>query len=108
MPPVILSRFLSEYGIVLVLLSLCCYYSVATYAEQNPGGAAGGEQLAREVVRRVGPGARVLVVVRDTQDDTAFAGALEQRLGDAGLAVVGVVKGQPADARAALQRIADA
>ena len=49
MVPPILSRFLSEYGMVLVLLLLCGYYSFATYAEQDPGGAAGGEQLARDV-----------------------------------------------------------
>jgi ribose transport system permease protein len=92
---------------VLVLLALCGYYSVATYAEQDPGGAAGGEQLAREVAHTTRPGARVLVVARDTQEDAAFASALERRLTDAGLTVVGVVKGQPAEARAALKRLAD-
>jgi len=104
----LLSRFLSEYGMVLVLLALCGYYSVATYAEQDPGGAAGGEQLAREVVRQVPPGASVLIVARDTQEDATFAETLERRLTESGLRVVAVVKGQPADARAAVQRLVDA
>src|SRR5262249_42100855 len=108
MVPSNLSRFLSEYGMVLVLLLLGVYYSFATYAEQDPGGAAGGGPLAPEGVRRTGPGARVLIVARDTQEDAAFAGALQQRLGEAGLVVVDVVRGQPADARTALQRLADA
>jgi ribose/xylose/arabinose/galactoside ABC-type transport system permease subunit len=104
----VLSRFLAEYGMVLVLLALCGYYSVVTYAEQDPGGAAGGEQLAHEVARRARPGASVLIVARDTQDDATFAATLRHGLTEAGLRVVGVVKGQPADARAALQRLADA
>jgi ribose transport system permease protein len=104
----ILTRFLSEYGMILVLLALCGYYSFATYAEQDPGGAAGGEQLAREVVRRTEPGARILVVARDTVEDAAFADAFQQHLGEAGRVVIAVVKGQPADARAALGRVAKA
>jgi ribose transport system permease protein len=108
MVPPLLSRFVSQYGMVLVLLLLGGYYSIATYAEQDPGGAAGGEQLAREIVRQMNPGAKVLIVARDTQEDAAFAGTLRERLGEAGLTVVAVVKGQPADARAVLQRLADA
>jgi ribose transport system permease protein len=108
MAPPILSRFLSHYGMVLVLLLLGGYYSFATYAEQDPRGAAGGEQLAQEIVRRMGPGAKILIVTRDTQEDAAFADTLQQRLGEAGLTVVAVVKGQPTDARAALQQLADA
>jgi ribose transport system permease protein len=101
-------RFLSEYGMVLVLMALCVYYSFATYAEQDRRGAGGGEQLAREVVHQTKAGASVLIVVRDTQEDVAFAVALEQRLESAGLVVVGVVNGQPSDARAALARLAAA
>src|SRR4051794_28610915 len=108
MTPPILSRFLSEYGMVLVLLVLCGYFSFATFAEQDPRGAAGGEQLAREVIRRTGPGARILVVARDTQEDAAFADTLQRQLVEAGLVVLGVVKGQPADARTALKQLADA
>jgi ribose transport system permease protein len=107
MLPPILSRFLSHYGMVLVLLLLGGYYSVATYAEQDPHGAAGGEQLAREIVHRTGPGARVLIVVRDTHEDAAFAGSLQQHLKEAGRTVLAMVKGQPTAARAALQKLAD-
>ena len=100
-----LSRFLSDYGMSLVLLLLCVYYGAVTFALQDPSGASGGEQLAREVYQRVQPNARILIVTRDTREDKAFADALRRNLG--GVEIVEEVRGSPADARAALQRIAD-
>jgi hypothetical protein len=41
------SRILSDYGMALVLLLLCVYYSAVTFALQDPSGATGGEQFAR-------------------------------------------------------------
>jgi ribose transport system permease protein len=102
------SRFLSDYGMLLVLLVVCIYYSVVTLAEQHPGGAAGGEWLATAIVRQAGPAAKVLIAVRDTQEDAAFADALAHGLSAAGLTVVATVRGQPADARQALEHIANA
>src|SRR5262249_39953918 len=101
-----LSRFLSDYSMVLVLLGLCAYYSYATLAEQHPGGAAGGEQLADDVLRKAGPNGKVLIVVRNTRADTEFADALRSRLAEAGLTNVETVHGHPADARRTLQRLA--
>src|SRR5207253_478147 len=101
----LLARFLADYGMLLVLLLLCIYYSWATYAEQEPTGATAGEQLARAILRQASKSAKVLIVARDTQDDAAFADTLAQRLSEAGLTVSATVKGQPADARAALERI---
>jgi ABC-type sugar transport system ATPase subunit/ribose/xylose/arabinose/galactoside ABC-type transport system permease subunit len=101
----LLARFLSDYGMVLVLLLLCLYYSYATYAEQDPVGAAGGEQLARMILQSSPRPTRVLIVVRDTPEDAAFAAVLQQRLTDAGMSAA-TVTGQPADARAALVRAA--
>jgi ribose transport system permease protein len=103
----LLSRFLADYGMLLVLLLLCLYYSYATYAEQDPSGAAGGEQLARTILKQTGKSAKVLIVARNTPEDATFADTLGQRLTEAGMTEIATVKGQPADARAALQRIAD-
>src|SRR5690242_6940813 len=100
-----LARFLTDYGMLFVLVLLCVYYSWATYTEQEPTGAAAGEQLARAILRQASKSAKVLIVARDTQDDTAFADTLAQRITEGGLIVSATVKGQPADARAALQRI---
>jgi len=103
--PQALSRFLSDYGMSLVLLLLCVYYSAVTFAEQDPTGAAGGERLARVVLERVPPSGRVLIVVRDVRQDRAFDDALHHRLDTAGIEVVEDVHGRPSDALAALERI---
>src|SRR5436309_2561485 len=102
-----LSRFLSDYGMLFVLLLLCAYYSWATCDEQHPAGAAGAQQLAAKITRQFPKGARVVIVARDHREDAAFADALRDRLVAAGYSVVDTLKGQPADARRALQKLAD-
>ena len=37
-------RFLADYGMIFVLLLLCAFFSVVTYSEQSPSGAAAAEQ----------------------------------------------------------------
>jgi ribose transport system permease protein len=103
-----LSRLLSDHGMVLVLLLLCAYYSAATLAEQDVGGAAGGEALARELVRRHGAGVKVVIVAGQGREDAAFAEALGRDLAAAGATVLAQVHGPPSEARAALQRVAGA
>jgi len=98
------SRFVADYGMLFVLLLLCGYFSWATDAEQSPVGAAGGRQVASLVVEEKGPDAKVLIVVRDTAADAAFADAAAAKLGGT---VVGIVKGQPPDLREALEKLVD-
>lgn len=100
-----LSGFFAEYGMLLVLLLLCVAFSWITYGQQHPTGAAAAEQLAAQIVRER-PGARVLIAAGAVEEDEAFAATLEQRLTQAGLQVVAVARGQPADARRALERLA--
>lgn len=101
-----LTRFLQGHGMLLVLLLLCAYYSFTTYGLQSPAGEQAGEQVAAMVLKRFGADARVLIAARDTQEDAAFAGALQQRLAAGGATVVETVQGSPVDARRALERIA--
>lgn len=102
----ILAKAFSDYGMVLVLLLLCGYYSWVTLDEQRPGGGAGGRALGDEILRDFQPPASVLIVGRDIPEDVRFTNALEARLRDAGFSVVATVRGQPADARRELERIA--
>jgi len=101
-----LRHHLSDYGMVLVLLLLCAFFSVVTWSEQHPTGDAAAQQLAREIVRQHGAGARVLIAVRSQPEELAFASALQAQIASAGGVVVEVVKGEPKDARTALQRLA--
>src|SRR5579862_4688657 len=100
------ARFSADYGIVFVLLLLCGYYSAATWAEQHPTGAAAGEELAGLIAAKFGPDAQVLIAARDNAEDIAFADTLRNRLTVMNRPPVAVVKGQPSDARAALEQIA--
>jgi len=93
----VLSRFISDYGMVFVLLGLCAWFSWVTMADQHPMGAAAGAQLARELRDKGG----VLVIVRDTPEDAQFADAIERSLA---AQMIGTVKGQPADARRAVEQ----
>lgn len=102
-----LRRLGSEYGMLPVLLLLCVGWSAVTLEKQVPVGAAAGRQLAQAVVRAVGPEARVLVVAGSHADDVALARAAQEQLEAAGVTVVGVVTGEPVEARQALRRAAE-
>jgi len=104
----VVSRLFADYGMVFVLLGLCAYFSVATVAEQHPGGADGGERLAKTAAKDLPPGARVLIVVRDTAEDAAFAAALARGLERAGITVVDTIQGTPSEVREKLESMSAA
>jgi ribose transport system permease protein len=100
----LLLSFLHEYTTVLVLIALCAVLSVATLDKQYPGGAGGGRQVAALIQRQTPPPGRVLIVIRNTAEDAAFAAAAQERLAAAGYEIVETVRGQPIDARRAINR----
>ncbi len=104
--PTPLTRFLSDYGMLLALLLLCGFFSWVTFDEQHPGGAEGGRLLAVRIVEEFGERTAVLIVARDIEGDVLFADTLGDRLRAAGVSVLDTVKGQPSDARRALETVA--
>jgi ribose transport system permease protein len=96
-----LSRLLSHYGMALVLVVLCGYYSLVTRTEMQPAGADAARQVAGKVR------GHVLIVTRATDDSRAFAEALEAALRERG-ATVSRVEGEPRDARMVLEKLAEA
>jgi len=99
----LLGRFVTDYGMVFVLLLLGVLFSMLTFTEQHPTGADAGVAVARVVANELGAGASVLIVTRDTAGDSAFNEAAAEHLEDHGVAVVARVQGSPADARAAIE-----
>jgi ribose transport system permease protein len=99
------SLILADYGMVLVLLLLCAFFTIVTWSEQHPGGAAATKELADEIVARGGNKTRVLIVVRAAPKDEGFAALLRQELESRGIPVVGVVSGQPPEARRAIAKL---
>jgi len=99
-----LSRFMADYGMVVALLVLCAVFSWLTWDEQYPTGADAGERLAEKIVEDHGKSVRVLIAARDSEQDVAFADALRDELTEAGVTVVATIKGEPADAKAAMKK----
>jgi ribose transport system permease protein len=90
---------------IFVLLGLCASFSVLTYREQSPTGAAAGSQLAGRITGEMGSSPRVLIAVRDTADDVALAEQLQRDLEAAGGKVAAIVR-DPPEARKALVKAA--
>lgn len=101
-----LSQFLTDYGMLVVLLLLCVYYSVTTMTEQSPRGADAAAIVADDLEGVLADGASVLVVARTNPEDQRFAEAMQERLEASALQVAGTVEGAPADLRAALEAYA--
>ena len=99
-------RRLNDYGMLVVLLLLCAFFSLLTIRDQQPNDAAAAQELARDISRRFGPGARVMIATRELAEDKAFAGTLASELEKSGVSVVKTVAGEPKDARQALQELA--
>jgi len=104
----VLVRGMSEYGMVLVLLLLCGYFSLVTIEWQEPTGSLGAEELAPRILKQFPPGTTVLIVARDNQQDAEFAHTLAERLSGAGMAVLGTVRGGPPETRVWLESLAKA
>lgn len=103
-----IARLATDYGMVLVLLAICALFSVITYTDQSPTDEAAAKKLAAEIVRQAGVHARVLIAVPAQPADAAFADTLATALKEQHVEPLEVVKGEPKDARVALQKLAAA
>jgi len=101
-----LARLLSTHGMVVVLVALCAFFSAVTYTEQSSNSEAAARELAGRLIQQVGPQPSVLIATRQLPDEVAFADHLQRELTRAGARVVAMVKGEPSDARAALESLA--
>ncbi len=101
------SRLLSDYGMLLVLLVLGGYFSIATLEVQPSTGGPAGAALGQEIVRATEPDAAILIVASVKSDDRAFTAALQRVLAAAGRKVVASVEGTPPEARQELQQLAE-
>ena len=98
-------RFLSDYGMIFVLLLLCGFFSVVTISDQSPTGEAAAKQVAGSITEQFGNAPRVLIAVGEQPGDAEFAASLERSLAASGAQVLATAKGQPPVAREALVKI---
>ena len=97
-----LTRSLNEYGMAVVLVLLCVYYSWATLERRSPVGAAAGRDTATQALADHAGLKSVAVVAGQTDEDRQFVGAAAARLKEAGVETVVDIDGQPSAARRAL------
>ncbi len=103
----ILSRFFADYGMLVPFFMVCAVVSVLTLGDQYPTGDAAAQQTVAAIMRKFPDSPRVLIAVRIQTDDLAFAKMLEGELNSRGAKVVGVVQGEPKDARTMLRKVAE-
>lgn len=92
----VLRRLLTDHGMILVLLLLGLFFSIVTLQEQ----AVTGEK-AIEQVTAAAPAGTGMIITGPAADDAAYADGVAARLKEAGREIAKVVKGSPAEARAA-------
>src|SRR5262245_55472988 len=99
------ARFLSDYGMLVVLAALCAFLTLWTIGEQQPSGAIAAEQVATRILAETPANGRVAIVARYGRDDFAFPATLQERLEAAGRHVVAKVNGEPRDGAQALRGV---
>ena len=100
-----MQRLLTDYGMILVLLALCAFFSVLTLKQQVPEGKAAVTELAGEVRNRAAQTDVILVVGAVRQDTAKLAEDTGQALLDSGYSHTRVVVGTPRDLKLALDDI---
>lgn len=100
------SRFLSEYGMILVLLILCVYFSLSTIQEQYPEGEAAADDVSQSIFSLVDKKSSVLIAGKNTSEERAFVENLKIRLNSEGYTSVLTVAGDPAAVRKKMEEAA--
>ncbi len=97
-----LNKVLSDYGMLIVLILLCVFYSVSTMTEQNPRGADGAEQVAQSIEGDFETSSSLLIVSKLNAEHQLFASRLAELLESKGYSQVETVQGEPPAVRTAL------
>lgn len=79
-----LTRLLSDYGMLLVLVLLCALFSLLTIKEQTSTGSAGAELLFEQISKEPPSEGRILIVAGSSEPEKEFAGSLGRLLESAG------------------------
>jgi len=95
----LLTRLLSDYGMLLVLVLLCVLFSLLTITEQTSTGSPGARLLFDRLSKQPSSGGRILIVAGLSEPEKEFASSLHRMLEAAGYRF-GEVSGDPMQLRA--------
>lgn len=99
------TKYLSDYGMLLVLLLLGAFFTLATIKEQSASGSPAGQQLAERVSDEKLK--QVILVVSQSSDDQAFQNAFLQQLKGHPCDVQVIATNEPPKAKQALLGLID-
>jgi len=97
------STFLSQYGMLFVLILLCVFFSLATLSEQHPEGEKAARILFGELSKDSDKKTAVLIAAKNNQEDSRFANALENLLKKKIGVSAKIIKGDPSQFRKMLE-----
>jgi ribose transport system permease protein len=100
-----LRRFLSDYGMILGLLALCIYFSLATITTKYPQGSQAVEQVADKVLASHSSDSTVIVVGQADEDGQKFVDQTVKILKDRGMTKSEQVVGVAQDLRRVIDRV---
>ena len=102
-----MKRLTSDYGMVLVLLLLCVFFSLSTIKRQLPEGAAAAGQVVDLIQREADQADFILVVSSRETSSQETAALIAAALREASYSNVLEVSGDPHDVRSAVDRLRD-
>ena len=91
----LVSRGYRDYGMLAVLVLLCTFFSVVTLTEQQPSGEKAAASLYDRMRIEMHVESNVIIVSRQTIEDSLFSRALTAMLIDGGYHVAAVISGDP-------------
>jgi ribose transport system permease protein len=102
----IMTRFISNYGMLGILLILCILFSILTLRDQYPSGNDAAKSVSGKLLT-LSYNTSILILSRHTEDDTTFAVSLEKILHSRGFTTVKVLSGDPSELKAAFGAMSD-
>ncbi len=103
---IVLNRFFSNYGMLGILIILGILFSILTLRDQYPVGEDAAKALSNALFS-YSHDTGILIISRDTDDDTVFAVSLEKRLSEEGFDFIERVSGDPITVRKQISDLPD-
>ena len=100
-----LRKFLSNYGMILILLTLCILFSVLTLKKQMPTGDSAVEQIAKQINKNFEKSEAIITIGAINTDSSIFAEKLEISLKTQNYENCHLVIGTPRDLRLVLDKL---
>ena len=98
-------QFLFDYGTLIVLAGLCCFFSYVTVEEQSTANTTSAEKLVKKIKKDLPKNSNIIVLARQSNEAIEFTETLTSKLSQNKIKVYKTIVGQPADARKAITEL---